>query len=59
MILGSDVFEEVVLDCKFTEENGIHFRNTVFGWIASGKNPESQPTHSQITSSIASTTLSI
>ena len=52
MILGSDVFEEVVLDGKFTEENGTHFRNTVFGWIASGKHPESQPTHSQITSSV-------
>ena len=52
MILGSDVFEEVVLDGKFTEENGIHFRNTVFGWIASGKHPESQPTHSEITSSV-------
>ena len=52
MILGSDVFEEVVLDGKFTAENGIHFRNTVFGWIASGKHPESQPIHSKITSSV-------
>ena len=51
MFLGSDVFEEV-LDGKFTAENGTHFRNTVFGWIASGKHPESQPTHSKITSSL-------
>ena len=28
MILGSDVFEEVVLDGKFSEENGIHFRSS-------------------------------
>ena len=52
MILGSDVFEEVVLDGKVTAENGIHFKNTVFGWIASGKHPESQPIHSKITSSV-------
>ena len=52
MILGSDVFEEVVLDGKFTAENRIHFRNTVLGWIASGKHPESQPTNSKITSSV-------
>ena len=31
MILGSDVFEDVVLDGKFFAENGIHFINTVFG----------------------------
>ena len=52
MILGSDVFEENVLDGNFTEENGIHFRNRVFGWVASGKHPESQMTHSKITSSV-------
>ena len=52
MILGSNVFEEVVLDGKFTAVNGIHFRNRVFGWIAPGKHPESHPTHSKITSSV-------
>ena len=37
LILGSDVAEEIILDGKFTEDNGLHFRNTVFGWIVSGK----------------------
>ena len=39
LILGSDVAEEIILDGKFTETNGLHFRNTVFGWIVSGKQP--------------------
>ena len=34
---------------------GTHFKNTVFGWIASGKHFESQPTHSEITSSVCVT----
>ena len=32
IILGSDIFEEFVLDGKFTEENGYHFRNSF--WFA-------------------------
>ena len=38
LILKSDVAEEI-LDGKFTGDNGLHFRNTVFGWIVSGKQP--------------------
>ena len=36
MILGSDVAEQIFLDGKFQEDNGLHFRNTIFGWTASG-----------------------
>ena len=37
LILGSDVYEHIVLDGKLEEENGLHLRNTVFGWVVSGK----------------------
>ena len=36
MILGSDVVEQVFRDGKFQKDNGLHFRNTIFGWTASG-----------------------
>ena len=38
MILGADVFEEIHLHGSFKEE-GLNFRNSSFGWIASGKQP--------------------
>ena len=37
LILGSDVYEHVVLDGKLQEDNGLHLRNTIFGWVVSGK----------------------
>ena len=52
LILGSDIAEEIILDGKFTEDNGLHFRNTVFGWIVSGKQPNQA-------NSIANTSLCI
>ena len=42
LILGADVFEEIILDGSFKEENGLHFRNSIFGWIASGKHPNEE-----------------
>ena len=42
MILGADVFEEILLDGSFKEEGGLHFRNSIFGWIASGKQPNQE-----------------
>ena len=38
IILGSDIYESIVLDGKL-EENGLHLRNTIFGWVMSGKLP--------------------
>ena len=49
LILGADVFEEILLDGSFKEEGGLHFRNSIFGWIASGKQPN-QNTSSPTTS---------
>ena len=37
LILGSDVYEHVVLDGKLQEDNRLHLRNTIFGWVVSGK----------------------
>ena len=37
LILGSDVYEHVVLDGKLQEDNSLHLRNTIFGWVVSGK----------------------
>ena len=39
IILGSDIYESIVLDGKLEEENGLHLRNTIFGWVVSGKLP--------------------
>ncbi len=41
LILGSDVFEDLVLDGKLDEENDLQLTNTVFGWVVSGKTPDS------------------
>ena len=39
LTLGADVFKEIILDHSFKEENGLHFRISIFGWIASGNQP--------------------
>ena len=52
LILGADIAEEITLEGKFSENKGLHFRNTVFGWIVSGK----QPNHA---GTIANTSLCI
>ena len=52
IILGSDVFEDLVLDGKFIDGNGLHFRNTVFGWIASGKHSNTSKDSTKVTSSV-------
>ena len=41
LILGSEIIEDIYLDGKFKEPNGLKFRNTIFGWVASGKHPQS------------------
>ena len=41
LILGSEIIEDIYLDGKFEEPNGLKFRNTIFGWVASGKHPQS------------------
>ena len=38
-ILGSDIYESIVLDGKLEEENGLHLWKTIFGWVVSGKLP--------------------
>ena len=38
-ILGSNIYESIVLDGKLEAENGLHLRNTIFGWVMSGKLP--------------------
>ena len=40
LILGSEIIEDIYLDGKFEESNGLKFRNTIFGWVASGKHPQ-------------------
>ena len=40
LILGSEIIEDIFLDGKFEEPNGLKFRNTMFGWVASGKHPQ-------------------
>ena len=40
LILGSEIIEDIYLDGKFEEPNGLKFRNTIFGWVASGKHPQ-------------------
>ena len=40
IILGSDILEEIILDVKRQESNGLHLRNTVFRWTVSGQPPE-------------------
>ena len=52
LILGADIAEEIALEGKFSENNGLHFRNTVLDWIVSGK----QPNHA---GTIANTSLCI
>ena len=37
LILGADIFEDVVLDEKIKTRNGLYFRKTEFGWVASGQ----------------------
>ena len=37
LILGADIFEDVVLDEKIKTSNGLYFRKTEFGWVASGQ----------------------
>ena len=38
LIVAADVLEQILQDGSF-KEGGIHFRNSIFGWIASGKQP--------------------
>ena len=35
--LGPDVNEHIVLDEKLSKDNGLHLRNTILGWVVSGK----------------------
>ena len=39
VIFGSGVFEQIVQNDKFQNEPCIHFRKTLFGWVASGPVP--------------------
>ncbi len=41
IILGPEVFEDLVLDGKLDKENGLRLPNTLFGWVVSGKSPDS------------------
>ena len=50
LILAADVFEEIILDGSFKEGNGLHFRNSIFGWIASGNQPNQES--SSVTTSL-------
>ena len=48
IILGADIFEEVVLQDKIKTPEGLYFRKTEFGWVAAGQVPseENRPTQS-------------
>ena len=35
--MGSDVYEHIVLNGKLQADNGLHWRNTIFGWVVTGK----------------------
>ena len=52
MIFGSDVFEELILDGKFIDRNGLLFRNSDLGWIASAKPPNTSEDLTKVTSSV-------
>ena len=36
----ADIFEDIILDGKRQESNGLHLRNTGFRWTVSGQSPE-------------------
>ena len=40
IILGPDVFEDIILYGERQKSNGLHLRNTVLGWTVSGHTPE-------------------
>ena len=44
MILGADVYEKVVLDCRIKLQERLFLRETAFSWVASGVDSNTRTT---------------